>query len=341
MGGILKFQQSLALQKHVESSFALKQLPRSYLILHPQREERRRLIEKLTQKLIAYTGANLVSYEEESWGQVYNTLATPSLFGEEEVVVWNGFKKIPEEVPEKILHYVLNPSPKAFLVLGAESSKFFSDLYGQGKKELVLLDMTEEKPWDKEKRLQQEVFQSVKDLGKTITPGALSRLMSGSGGDALNLESELNKIVSYVGDRTSIVEADVLAIGCSSPSAVGWQQAEGLVWDGSFTADEVDVSFLLALLGQVRYILQQARQVGWHLGQKKGTEEILKEMNLRSAQFQKISERLRGRSLIFFEKALECVYELEVLLKNSTLAPDFMLDFLKIKFTHLKRTYVR
>ena len=111
----MKFQQSLALQKHIESSFSVGQLPRSYLVLHPQREERRRLIEKITQKLIDYTQANIVFYEDADWGQVYNSLATPSLFGEEEVVVWSGFKKLPEEIPEKILNYILKPSLKAFL----------------------------------------------------------------------------------------------------------------------------------------------------------------------------------------------------------------------------------
>jgi DNA polymerase III delta subunit len=149
LGGLLKFQQFSALQKHIHASVSLKQVPRSYLIIHPQREERRKLLEELGKELTTlYKNAatSFLEGEEASWGQVIDMLMSPSLFGDEQIIIWNGLKNLPEPVLEKSRSYILNPSPGAFFLMGAESAKVFSDLYQNTKKELILLDFSEEKP---------------------------------------------------------------------------------------------------------------------------------------------------------------------------------------------------
>jgi DNA polymerase III subunit delta len=347
MGCLLKFQQYAALQKHIQDSSSLKQTTRLFLIIHPQREERRKLLENLSGEIKQYnSGATTLFLEAEQveWGQVHDSLMTPSLFGEDEIVIWNGLKNLSESVLDKIRDYILNPSPSAFFLMGAESAKGFSDLYQKTKKELVLLDFSDEKPWNKEKRVQSEMVRLVQKEGKSILPDAFSRLTFLSGSDPLILESELIKIITYVGDRKEISVKDVDAICASSSIATGWQLSEGLVWEDTLSLSEtsIDLTFLLSFLGQVRFYLQQGRQVGWCLQQKKDFEETSKFLpQLKIAQFQKVRSALRSRKMAYFDAALESLYEVELLSKNSNMTPAFLFNLLQTKLTHLKQANTR
>jgi len=340
----LRFQQFSALQKHIQSSESLKQVPKSYLIVHPQREERRRLLEELGKELTSVSKNAATAFfegEETSWGQVIDTLMSPSLFGDEQIVVWNGLKNLPEQVLEKSRDYILNPTPGTFFVMGAESAKGFSDLYQNTKKELILLDFSEEKPWDKQKRIQQEMFLLIKKEGKRISPDAWNKLTFLTGLEPLILESELMKVITYIGERKDILERDVEAIASSSSTATGWQLADGLVWTEnlSIPSASIDPAFLLGLLGQVRFYIQQGRQVGLCLQQKMTPEEIGKQMpQLKPAQFQKVASNLRLRKMAYFDEALSTLYEVELLSKNSNFSPAFLFDLLAAKLAHLKKT---
>ena len=208
----MKFQQWTFLQKHIGSSSSLKQCPRSYLVIHSQREERRSYLEKLGHEiLLHHPKASLVFFESEqtSWGQIYETLMTPSLFGEQEIIVWDGLKNLPEQVLEKMLKYISSPSSRSFLLLGAETSKGFTEFYQKAKQELVLLDFSEEKPWDKQKRVQQELIQKAQKEGKRLSPNAVTYLCELCSFDPLLLDQEFLKVATFVGDRKEIEQQDV------------------------------------------------------------------------------------------------------------------------------------
>ena len=343
----MKFQQFAGLQKHIQSSFALKQLPRSYLIVHPQREERRKLLEKVSQEITTYHLTATTTFfeaEKSTWEEVYELLMTPSLFEDEEIVIWNGLKNLSESVLEKNLEYILNPSSKVFFLMGAEGIKGFSDFYQKAKKELVFLDFSEEKPWDKQKRVQQEMVQFVKKEGKNITPDVFARLVFLCGSDPLVLESELTKIMTYLGDRKEILEKDINAIASPSSIATGWQLSEGLVWGDalSMPVASIDLTFLLSFFGQVRFYLQQGRQIGLCLQLKMNAEEISRRLpQVKLPQLQKISNALRRRKMVYFDEALAALYDIEILSKNSNLSPALLFDLLQTKLTHLKQVNTR
>jgi DNA polymerase-3 subunit delta len=338
----MKFQQWIQLQKFMKSSFSAGQGPRVYLVVHRQREERKNLlVEKIAQEISLFSrGATsrFLEADQIEWKDVHTTLCTPSLFGEEEIVIWDGVKEIPSSYAE----YVLSPSKQAFFLVGMEAipkGNGLLDLYKQTKQSFVLLDLSEEKPWEKQKRVQQEIVQLIKDAGKRMSPDALSLFFSSCGFEVLVLESELAKLFCYVGDRKEIGEKDVLAIVSKSSVATGWQVAEALVWGKTipFSEASIDVTFLLGFLGQVRFYLQQGRQIGCYLEQNRVQDEILKAMpSLKSAQLQKIKEKLQGRRMEYFDQALLELYEMELLAKNSHLSPSSLFDLVQIKLTHLK-----
>lgn len=339
----MKFLQFIALQKVLRSSSS--QIPRCYLVIHSQREERRRVLEKVSEEIArSYqkkTSTVWLEGDSISWGRVKNTLLTPSLFEEEEIVIWNGVDKVDLE---DLAHYVANPSSKAFFLMGVEQFKSFAELYQKNQKHLVLLDLSEEKPWEKEKRLQQEVLQMAKEASKTISPEALTTLFSLCPPESLIVEQEFSKLASYVGARKEIIEQDVLSIVSGSLTSTGWQLSDALVFGEtlSFPRASIDLSFFLAFCGQVRFSLQQGRQLGWCLQNKMRPDEISKVMpNLKPAQMQKITHVLRLRKMKYFDQALADLYDMELLGKNSNLSPPVLFDLLQNKLTHLKQTLTR
>lgn len=335
----MKFQQAAALESHIDSSFASGKFLRSYLIVHPQREERRKLLEKISAQIASLSQAEVFFHEGREWDFIYNILATPSLFGTPEVIVWDGFKGLSEEAGEKLLRYTKSPSPWVFLLIGADSFKSFAPLDVKGIKDLAVLDLSDEKPWDKEKRQQQEILQKVKQEGKNITPGALSRLLTLSD-DSLTLESELMKVISYIGNRPSIVEKDVEAV-TAAPLVTRWQMAEELIWEKGKEYEIGDLSALLALIGQIRFLLQQARRISTYVQEKKSPEVIMKAVNIRSSALQKALQRIKHCKGDYFNAALAMLCDLEVLSKNSSLDSNFLFHYLCIQFDQLKKDYVR
>ncbi|MBS0628231.1 MAG: hypothetical protein JSS09_08480 [Verrucomicrobia bacterium] len=335
----MKFQQIAALEQYIETNLSSKNAIRSYLILHSQREERRNLLEKIGKQISKRTQAEVSFEEGKEWELVSHTLAAPSLFQDIEVVVWDGVKNLSEESLDRLLKYIVNPSPWAFLLIGADSFKSFSSLYKKASKELVVLDLAEEKPWDKEKRQQQEILQKVKLEGKSIMPGALVKLLSLSE-DSLTLASELMKVISYVGDQFCITEKDVDAVTHSS-NVARWQIAEELIWERGKDHEILDLSAFLALVGQVRFLLYQARQINSYLKEGKNQEEIMKVTNIRSTPLQKILQRIKNYREEYFDLALDMLCDLEILAKNSSLDSTFLFQYLRIKFTQLKKTYAR
>lgn len=340
----LKFQQMGLLQKYLQSN---KEIPRSYLVLHSQREERRKLLETLSETVIAKktkASSHFWEAEEKEWDFLYENLMTPSLFGEEEVLIWNGVKGLSERALESLISYVLSPSPHAVLLIGVDSVKAIPDLYQKTKQSLVFLDFSEEKPWDRQKRIEQETLLTVQKAGKKFTGNALHQFLTCVGTDSLGLEGELSKLLTYVGDRLEIREGDILAISSSLDTATGWQLSESLVWGDPlpYPSSLTDLSFLLGLLGQVRFYLQQGRQIGWYLQKKASPDEICKAMpSLRPVQLKKVTAALFSRRMAYFEEALDVVYEVELLAKNSNLSSKFLFDLLQTKMMKIKQTHTR
>ncbi len=335
----MKFQQFSALEQHINSSFASGKFARSYLVVHSQREERRNLLEKIGEHIARLSKGAIFFQEGRDWDFVYNTLGSPSLFGDPEVIVWDSSKSLSEEGGERLLRYIENPSSWAFLLIGVDSLKAFAPLLAKASKDLVVLDLAEEKPWDKEKRQQQEIIQKVKQEGKSIMPGALAKLLLLSD-DSLTLESELMKVLSYIGDRSSIVEKDIEAV-TTAPSVTRWQMAEELVWEKGKDYEIGDLSALITLIGQIRFLLQQARRISAYVQEKKSPEAIMKAVNIRSTALQKTLQRIKNCKAEYFNSALSMLCDLEVLSKNSSLDPSFLFQYLRIQLVQLKKDYVR
>ncbi len=128
-------------------------------------------------------------------------------------------------------------------------------LYDKLKKQAVWLDLTREKPWEKQQRLMLFVDEVMQSNNKQVGRDVLQRLVEGCGDNTAYLMQEVEKLVLYTADRRKVLVQDVEEVCQSVKLQKGWEVAAAVSFGWEVPAIEVDVDRLFALLGQVRYFL--------------------------------------------------------------------------------------
>lgn len=319
----MKFTNLAAFEKHLFEA-SPQHLSRVYMVVAPVEFERRKIIETII-KALRPDATNAFDAQDGPIEKVIAQLNTLSLFGSRPLTILNSFDKLKKADQEPLAAYLQKPSPFSYLILSGSSLKS-CDLYQKAQKEVILLDLSEEKPWDKEKRLREYLAKEAVREGKTLSPDLIAHLFSEIGPDMASLNSELFKLVSYVGCRPKITLDDAKAICASYQTLSGWQLAEGIIWDSTYPDAPIDTSVLIPLIGQLRYHLQ----VGYQICE--GTAPYLK-----AAQADKFMSLSRKFGPHYFKKGLEALFELELSSKSSGIAPDLLLDVFIAKLNLIKQ----
>ena len=318
----MKLSTTAAFEKHLQEAFPDHLAP-VFILAIPCDFERQLMVQKIVEMIHRKDpSAHVLKFNSESPIEtVLSHLNSPGLFSKHAVAIYDQALK-----DEKLIHYVQRPAPGAFLLLGSRDMKTLSDVYQKGKKEIVVLDLCEEKPWDRERRLQDWVLRQAHAEGRRMDPGAAALLLELVGPDMPSLFQELEKIICYCGDKTQITEADVEAISEAHHQAIGWKLAEGVIWgkEGVPPEKSSDLSFVLPFLSQLRYQLE----IGHKIDQLKAKrDEISRQLpQLRQATLDKYLSQFSKKRPKYFQQGLVALYDLEVALKSSGLDPDLLLD---------------
>jgi DNA polymerase III subunit delta len=335
----MKYQSALSFQKQLQEAFPAH-LSRVYVVACPNEGDRKKWIEMVLEVLQRREGSALPLFYTVGGaplGEVFEQLMTKPLLGDEVLLVFDGIEKLKGKALEQLLDYVAAPSPFAHLVLGAASLKSCPELAERGKMEVVMLDLTAEKPWDREKRIQQWVCDEARRRGKLLAPDLGVFMAKLVGLDMALLGSELDKLFCYVGERSKIERADLLAITSTNSQINGWNIAEALVWEGGRALPELpnDLSGLLPLVGQIRFQLEQGWQISAELALgRTGSEVAALFPQLRPARFEKMAVSARELGPAYFKKGLLALFDLEWACKSSSLSPSLLLNHFILKLRH-------
>jgi DNA polymerase III subunit delta len=116
--------------------------------------------------------------------------------------------------------------------------------------------------------------------GKTIGDDALANLISRIGPNPRQLDSEIEKLSLYVGDRQQITEADVAAVCARNKTARAFALGDALgernlpallrrldeeLWEMQFDKDKSEIGLLYGLISKVRalLLLKEMAREGW------------------------------------------------------------------------------
>jgi DNA polymerase-3 subunit delta len=121
---------------------------------------------------------------------------------------------------------------------------------------------------------------AIKERGKTIAENALAELVARVGPNFRQLDSEIEKLTLYAGDRKEIVAADVAAVCVRNKLARSFALADALgdrqltqllrrldeeLWDMQFDKDKSEIGLLYGLISKVRamLLLKEMIREGW------------------------------------------------------------------------------
>ncbi len=321
------------------------QLSRVFLIVSPCQYERKKIVEKIVSAIKGKEGLVHFQVHEGAQGAIEEQiegLNTASLLTGKQVLLLDGIDKLKKNAMASLSAYVVRPSPFAYLLLGSASSKGLNELYATGKKELIACDLSDEKPWDRKDRLKRSLVEFAAKAGKRLNADALEHLLENVGLNLPGLEQEADKLISYVGERREIALQDVHALCAAQKSATLWQLADAIAWRDSFPRidETVDLSLLLPLLSQLRTQFQQGLTLAILLERGTAHADIPHYIpGIKPASLDKILPIARQRQSPFFKRALDLLFDVELMAKNSSFDPALILDLLLTKLTLLKRHY--
>lgn len=305
----MKLQKFEALEKQLKEAHPAH-LSSIYLIASSQPEERKRLIESVGQLIRDKQPATLFK-RASNLQEAVDFVRAPSLFGE---ILLSCADLQKEEAPLLGL-YARAPAQGTHLIVGIENGKIAAELYQSAMREVVLLDLLQESPSAHRHRLLHWGQIWLQKEKKQMAPVLLEKLLEQVELDWGLFEQELEKLVCYVGSQETIHQEDLNAISVAALQQVGgFKLAEQLI-EGSYHPPYriSDLTQLLLLLGQLRYLFEQGLRLTTQL--QRGEKPYDKNLALMSR-----------RRPPFFVRALQSLFELELAAKQSLGTPQLLFD---------------
>ncbi len=324
----MRYTQMAPFQKHLASA-APHNVCRVYLVSCADPFERKAVLDSLL-AAVSPPDALVVrcAGAETKVRDVLDALNSPRLFGGEPIVVVD---EVDKKLHDALSAWFKEPLGFGYLFLGAKGKIGGSFAEAQG----VVLDLTEEKPWDREKRLVEKLQGMAKNAGMRLNPDAAHLLLERVEGDAALMAHEMEKLVCFAADKQEITRGDVETVCKSNRNFTLWQIADDLVWERVFRANEAemsDASFFHGLVASLRQQLATGmkmcalRGAGVPLGEWKSHFPKMWPKALEKKA--EMSARLGGA---YFHKGLDLLFQVELLSKSGSLPTDALLDYFRIK----------
>lgn len=324
----MRYQNFRAFRKHLASA-APDHLCKCYLAEVPDDYERMAALQAI---LAYFKDRPHISLTGDDAGcrQIADALLSPTLFGGEPVVVLDEAEKMGKKELQTLADLAVRSPLYGYLLCGTRSKTPLTPAF---EKAGVVFDLTEEKPWDKEKRLVEQIAERAQNAGKRLASDAFPLLFERLGSDMALLDSEMDKLICFVGARPTIERSDVFRISASSRESTLWQMAEEIVWEGENPA--VDPAAFHGLVPAIRSQLQTGLKIADLLAAHTPREEWKlylprlwpKILAKRSAQVTRL-----GRP--FFKNGLDLLFQIELLSRTGAAHEEALLDFFRISLHH-------
>ena len=342
----MKYSNLRAFEKHLEGSASPRTYAPVYMILAKEGFERKigsdRLIASLLQgeatpefcTKVFDGGDNIVL------SQLMDELQALSFFSSRKVILINQAEKLLKPVTEALTEYYANPNPSTYLVISASAINHATNFYKKAEKIGVVLDIAEEKAWEKEKSLKEWIATHVVSKGIKIDLQVCEGLLKQVGIDQTLLFNELEKLFCYIGDRREIRMEDVKAICTKNNVENSWQLGEAIFRRDVSSAIKISKALLadgtpfLVFLRQIRSQFQTDYQVCCTLNNGGTSQDIAKMFPyMKGFILDRHMQMAKGYGLAAFKKGMLKIDEMELLSKSNVQDFELLAELLIIKLT--------
>lgn len=321
----MRYNNFKSFESHLAAS-APHNLSRLYLVAAAEEFEQK----KALNQIIFYLKDRFVTrFVEADEKQVREELSTHPLFGGEPVV-------LVENADKKFLDSFANDPPLSFgyFLIGTRAKPTHKNFEITG----VVLDLTEEKPWDREKRLVEMLHEKALSLGKELSPDAAAWMVEHLESNGELLMNELEKLLCFCASKKNIERADAEEICTKNRTRTLWALAEELVWEQSYRLPQEGLrDSFHAFISQVRSQLS----LGSKIAELQQCNIPYSEWGgyfpkLRPKVLEKKVHYVRRLGAEYFQKRLDHVFHLDLLSKSSSVSLEALADLLRLYFKDSK-----
>lgn len=327
----MKYKDITSFDNHVKKSFP-DHISEGYAFIVQSPEDRRYFLDSLIKTLNHFfPGAEIERYDKDQMNlsRVSEKLDSVSLFNETTIHLFDPLDDADPALLD-FLKKAIRQSPKGcFFLFGAAKKDKITNLYGDLKKELTILDLSEEKPWHRKERLINQLLLYGKRAGKIVEPALIEKIMTSCQMNLNLLLTTLDKCIVFAKEKDCITLKLVEEILPEDPEEKLWDLAEQVVWSKQLVHLQDDID-LFAFLGAVRYHLQ----VGLKISEKiVGGKEVFPEdfPKVNRGRLSSFIEKARIFGLPYFQAGIVYLFQLELNAKTF-LDPKKALDLLLFHF---------
>lgn len=260
-------------------------------------------------------------------GDAYLSLASDLFTTSERLIVIDHLEKLKKGDYPKLIEEVEHLNPETTVLLLGES--FPTDLYHAMKSDIILLDLLQEKPWEKKRRLIGEIIKLATRHKRRIEPAAVELLVESLGLDLARLKSELEKLVVFTEGSQVIETCDVRKMTLPTKEKSYWHLARDLIAGELIDHSRIkDLSDWLIFAGQVRTQLMAMAQIAESLEKKKRPEVE----GMREKEVEKLALLCQQRSLREILELIDHLFQCELDAKEEGVKPDHLLARLVMTF---------
>lgn len=340
----MRYDNLRAFEKHLEGAKLLHFSP-IYFILGKDPYECREAIHLLLTFLLPSEqmrelGLSVFESSQLEEETLATALYSGSLFSKSRVIWIQQAEKLKKNIQEFLEKYFVHPAPFQYLLLSASHWQKNTSFYKAAEKEGIILEFTEIKPWEKEKRLVEWVNKQVTAARKLISFQVCQSLVKRIGHDQVMLAQELEKLICYCGDKKEITLHDVEAICPRLQVDSIWQLGEALFRRDTAAALQMAQAFLLEgqallpLLRQIRSQFQTEYQICLLLAQGKQTQDITQEFPYMKGQIlDRHVRQAQQYGLEAFKQGLLALDAAEMQAKNSSIDDNILIELLIVQLT--------
>jgi DNA polymerase-3 subunit delta len=280
----------------------------------------------------SHTEFNLTSFSAKNPGidDVLATSRTPPFLGKKRVVVIRDVDKLSPRGKELILTYLKHPSKTTCLVLESSKAMMGNDFLNAVSRYVTVIKAGHLSG----QAVGNWIKKNVASYRKSITSDAVDLLRELAGGNLQIVATEIEKIVSFIGDTKEISVGDVeMVVGRS------------LKEDVFVLVDYISRKDIArALLLKKRLLLQGKRAheiiglIGWHLRKalsmkrafQKGSsrEPVVRKLGLRRYYAERFSALLDNFNVQELKEKQKLLCEADRTLKTTATRPEVILDVL-------------
>ncbi len=295
------------------------------------------LSEALEQILKLKKETSIEKFDGANEAAALTSLDSFSLFATSRVILIRNADKFSKPALKKLTAYIKQPNQDVTLILTAEAIHRSSQFYKTAEAEGVMLDVPEQKPWEKERTIQEWFTGYTQQSGYTIEPQALQIMCKQLGSDFSILKNEWSKLCCYVGDRKHIQLKDVLTICHVINMSTVWELGTAIFTGQVATATQIATKLLrngeslIGLLRMMRSQVQTDFQVCTILRQGGSVTETFPYM--RGQILQQHSQQAMQFGLERFKRAMIAIDRTELFAKQQSVDETLLIEKLIAQIT--------